>query len=95
MKKKKDLKKHGSLDMDDIACIIEEQILSLRNRIRTGRVRNPKNEEIRIKNLRTLGFLANVLKDLRQQQKLERIEEEIEMLLRLYEELKHEKVQKV
>ena len=68
------------IDINDISRILSEEITSLQKRIKTGRIRDPKNEEIRIRNLRTLGYLCNIYKNLNESEKLESIERKMEDL---------------
>ena len=66
--------------MKGLSRIVVEEIISLQKRIKNGRIRDPNKEEIRIKNLRTLGYLCNIYKNLNEAERLERIEREIEDL---------------
>jgi len=47
-----------NLDISGTLKILEEQINSLSEKIKSGRIKNPKNEEIKIKMFRTLVYLS-------------------------------------
>ncbi len=68
------------LDIGGTLKIIEEQINSLSEKIKSGRIKDPKNEEIKIKMIRTLGYLSKTYIELIQAQKLEELEEELEKI---------------
>ncbi|MGF7118652.1 hypothetical protein [Methanobacterium oryzae] len=65
------------LDIGGTLKVIEEQINSLSEKIKTGRIKDPKHEEIRIKMIRTLGYLSKTYIELLEAEKLEELEEEI------------------
>jgi len=57
--------------------ILEEQINSLSEKIKSGRIKDPRNEEIKIKMIRTLGYLSKTYIEMRQATQVEEIEDEI------------------
>jgi hypothetical protein len=83
MKGKKSVKNKNTIVKEDLGSgelvkILEEEIINLRNRIKTGRIRDVGIEEIRIKNLRTLGYLCKIHRELQESQKIELIKREID-----------------
>lgn len=71
---------------NEFVKILEEEIVSLRKRIKTGRIRNVEREEIRIKNLRTLGYLCKIHRELQKTQKIDMIKREMDELRQIVAE---------
>ena len=46
------------LGLDGVSEILEKEIHNLSEKIRTGRIKDPKKEEVRIKMIRTLAYLS-------------------------------------
>lgn len=65
------------LGIRDTLKILEEQIDSLSGKIKNGRIKDPKNEEIKIKMIRTLGYLSKTYIELREATQVEEIADEI------------------
>ena len=57
--------------------ILEEQINSLSEKIKSGRIKDPKNEEIKIKMIRTLGYLSKTYIEMREATQIEELADEI------------------
>ena len=67
-----------NLSTDQILEIIEDHITTLSKKISSGRITDTKREELRIKQLRALGYLAKTHTDLITQKKLENLAQEME-----------------
>ncbi len=61
------------LDTEGTLKILEEQINSLAEKIKSGRIKDPKNEEIRIKMIRTLGYLSKTYIQMKQAPEIEEL----------------------
>ena len=57
-----------------------KEIQNLSEKIRTGRIKDPKKEEIRIKMIRTLAYLSKTYAGVKQAQKVEELEKQFEIL---------------
>ena len=91
MKGKKSVKNKNTIVKEDLGSgelvkILEEEIINLRNRIKTGRIRDVGIEEIRIKNLRTLGYLCKIHRELQETQKIDMIKREMDELRQIVAE---------
>jgi hypothetical protein len=84
------LRGRDSFDSDVIIEIMEEQIKLLYQKIISGNIRNPKNEEIRIKQIRSLSQLCKTYQDMKETEKLEKLSEEIRFLKEAMEKRKKE-----
>lgn len=67
----------NNLDISGALKILEEQINSLSEKIKSGRIKDPKNEEIKIKMIRTLGYLSKTYIEMREATQIEELEDEI------------------
>lgn len=67
-----------NIDTDELVKIIDVEIVNLTKRIKTGRIRDVDREKIRIKNLRTLGYLCKIHHELQESQKIDMIHNELE-----------------
>ena len=71
------------LDVSGTLVILEDQIRTLSEKIKSGRIKDIKKEEIRIKWIRTLGYLCKTYAKIRESQKTEDLEKEIEEIKEL------------
>ncbi len=60
--------------------ILQEQINLVSDKIKKGRIRDVKKEELRIKWIRTLGYLCNTHASIKEKQVLEKLQLEVEYL---------------
>ncbi len=65
---------------DENLKILQDQIVFISDRIKNGRVKDVKNEEIKIKWIRTLGYICKTHANIREVQKLDELEEEVKKL---------------
>ena len=72
------------LGLDGVSEILEKEIQSLSEKIRTGRIKDEKKEELRIKMIRTLAYLSKTYAGIKQAQKVEELEKKIEILEKIY-----------
>ena len=68
------------LGLDGVSEILEKEIQNLCEKIRTGRIKDPKKEEVRIKIIRTLAYLSKTYASIKQTQKVEELEKKMEIL---------------
>lgn len=68
---------NDNLDISGTLKILEEQINSLSEKIKSGRIKNPKNEEIKIKMIRTLVYLSKTYTEMGEATHVEEISDEI------------------
>lgn len=67
-------------DLEVVDGILLEQIRSLSEKISSGRIKDPVKEEIRIKQLKTLGNLVNIHLKVVEAKRIGDIERRIEIL---------------
>ena len=60
--------------------ILQDQIAFISDRIKNGRIKDVKNEEIKIKWIRTLGYICKTHAIIREVQKLDELGEEVKKL---------------
>ncbi len=70
------------LGLDGVSELLEKEIQILSKKIRTGRIKDPKKEEIRIKMIRTLAYLSKTYAQIKEAQKVEELEKKLEILER-------------
>jgi len=68
------------LGLDGVSDILEKEIQNLSKKIRTGRIKDPKKEEVRIKMIRTLAYLSKTYAKIKEAQKVEELAKKIEIL---------------
>ena len=68
------------LGIDGVTEILEKEIQNLSEKIRTGRIKDPKKEDVRIKMIRTLAYLSKTYAGIKQAQKIEELEKKFEIL---------------
>jgi len=68
------------LGLDGVTEILEKEIQILSKKIRNGRIRDPKKEEVRIKMIRTLAYLSKTYAQIKEAQKVEELENKMEIL---------------
>jgi len=68
------------LEISSTLEILEDQIKILSEKIKSGRIKDTKKEEIRIKWIRTLGYLCKTYAQIKESQKMEELEKEMEVL---------------
>ncbi|MGB9937861.1 MAG: hypothetical protein ACPK7O_09095 [Methanobacterium sp.] len=68
-----------NLDISRTLKILEEQIESLSEKIKSGRIKDPKNEEIKIKMIRTIGYLSKTYVQVKEAQ-IEELAQKVEEL---------------
>jgi len=73
------------LDISSTLGILEDQIKILSEKIKSGRIKDTKKEEIRIKWIRTLGYLCKTYAQIKESQKMEELEKEMEVLKKVLE----------
>ena len=67
------------LGLDGVSEILEKEIQTLSKRIRTGRIKDSKKEDVRIKMIRTLAYLSKTYAGIKQAQKVEELEKKFEI----------------
>ena len=73
------------LEISSTLEILEDQIKILSEKIKSGRIKDTKKEEIRIKWIRTLGYLCKTYAQIKESQKKEELEKEMEVLKKVLE----------
>ena len=73
------------LEISSTLEILEDQIKILSEKIKSGRIKDTKKEEIRIKWIRTLGYLCKTYAHIKESQKMEELEKEMEVLKKILE----------
>ena len=73
------------LEISSTLEILEDQIKILSEKIKSGRIKDTKKEEIRIKWIRTLGYLCKTYTQIKESQKIEELEKEMEVLKKVLE----------
>ena len=73
------------LEISSTLEILEDQIKILSEKIKSGRIKDTKKEEIRIKWIRTLGYLCKTYAQFKESQKMEELEKEMEVLKKVLE----------
>ena len=68
------------LTFNEILEILHDQIVFISDRIKNGRIKDVKNEEIKIKWIRTLAYICKTHANIRQAEKLDELEEEVKKL---------------
>ena len=68
------------LGLDGVSELLEKEIQILSKKIRTGRIKDPKKEEVRIKMIRTLAYLSKTYAQIKEAQKVEELEKKLEIL---------------
>ena len=74
------LENNEILGLDGVSEILENEIQTLYKKIRTGRIKDPKKEEVRIKMIRTLAYLSKTYAQIKEAQKVEELEKKLEIL---------------
>ena len=67
------------LGLDGVSEILEKEIQTLSKKIRNGRIKDPKKEEVRIKMIRTLAYLSKTYAQIKEVQKVEELEKKFEI----------------
>lgn len=68
------------LGLDGVSEILENEIQTLSKKIKSGRIKDEKKEELRIKMIRTLAYLSKTYAAIKQAQKVEELEKKLEIL---------------
>jgi hypothetical protein len=68
------------LGIDGVKEILENEIHNLSEKIRSGRIKDPKKEEVRIKMIRTLAYLSKTYAGIIEAQKVVDVEKQIKIL---------------
>ena len=68
------------LGLDGVSEILEKEIKQLSEKLKTGRIKDEKKEEIRIKMIRTLAYLSQTYARIIEAKKLEELEKRINIL---------------
>lgn len=68
----------NKLEVDDTLRILEEQIISLSEKIKSGRVKDVKKEEIKLKQIRLLANLLKTHIQILEAKTLEQLTKELE-----------------
>jgi hypothetical protein len=68
------------LGLDGVSEILENEIQTLSKKINSGRIKDEKKEELRIKMIRTLAYLSKTYAGIKHAQKLEELEKKLEIL---------------
>ena len=68
------------LDREEMISLLEDGIEEAHRKVTNGRVRDAKNEKVRIQWIRALAYAAGQYRQLKKDQDLEEIEERIERL---------------
>lgn len=68
------------LGLDGVSEILENEIQTLSKKINSGRIKDEKKEELRIKMIRTLAYLSKTYAGIKHTQKLEELEKKLEIL---------------
>ena len=67
-------------DRDEVLALVEDGLREAHRKVESGRVYDPENERVRQGWLRTLGYLANQYRQLRRDEDLEQMRQEIDDL---------------
>ena len=67
-------------DRDEVLALVEDGLREAHRKVESGRVYDPENEKVRQGWLRTLGYLANQYRQLRRDEDLEQMRQEIDDL---------------
>lgn len=65
---------------DEILSLLEDGIREAHRKVESGRVRDPEKEKVRQGWHRTLGYLAGQYRQLKKDEDLEELEEQVELL---------------
>ncbi|MFU8870236.1 hypothetical protein [Natronococcus sp.] len=68
------------LERDEMLALLEDGIEEAHRKVKSGRVYDAENEKVRIKWIRTLGYVAGQYRQLIKDRDLEEIEERLEDL---------------
>lgn len=68
------------LERDEMLALLEDGIEEAHRKVKSGRVYDAENEKVRIKWIRTLGYVAGQYRQLIKDRDLEEIEERLEEL---------------
>lgn len=68
------------VDRDRILTMLEQSMEDLHERIQTANPKSPEEEEIHLKRVRTIGYLANQLRKLQKDRDLDEMQEELALL---------------
>ena len=71
---------NDDLTFNEILEILHDQIVFISDRIKNGRIKDVKNEEIKIKWIRTLAYICKTHANIRQVEKLDELEGEVKKL---------------
>jgi len=67
-------------DRDEVLALVEDGLREAHRKVESGRVYDPENEKVRQGWLRTLGYLAGQYRQLRRDEDLEQMRQEIDDL---------------
>ena len=68
------------LGIEGVKEILENEIQNLSKKIKNGRIKDPKKEEVRIKMIRTLAYLSKTYAGIIEAQKVAEVEKQLEIL---------------
>lgn len=67
-------------DRDEVLALVEDGLREAHRKVESGRVYDPENEKVRQGWLRTLGYLAGQYRQLRRDEDLEQMRQDIDDL---------------
>jgi hypothetical protein len=72
------------LELDEVKLILSSLIRETHNKVITGRIRDEKKEEIRIKTINTLIQLSKTYVRMVESDKIQKLEKDVELLKKNY-----------
>lgn len=84
-----DLDRAADSEYDKMISDLDLGIDEIREKIKTGRVRSPEHDKVRIKYYRALGYLIRTKADVREKKDLEELAERIEQVREQQERAKY------
>lgn len=79
VKKKEEMENSTNMSVEEVAGLVSAHINELSEKIRKGRIKDPKKEELRIKQIRALSTLCKTYADLVTDIKIEELEKKMEI----------------
>lgn len=72
--------KYDEMNIEMILEVLNDMILKLDTKIKSGRIKDVKKEELRLKFIRTQGYLCKTYTEILSASKVEELEKEVEQI---------------
>ncbi len=79
---------NSQMNIDQVLNIMEDMIQQVDKKVKSGRIKDLKKEELRLKLIRSQAYLCKTYVEIREARKVEELEEELELIKKQLEKSK-------